>query len=113
MKKRFLWTVLGAAALFGFISIYRLLLPGDIPYPEIPMAAKVNTAIGVLGFFIASSGLGLLVAAISDVSLKLMRRQRPQIGRLIVVASAVGVGALMVIYYWNWLTVATAVSSPS
>lgn len=107
--KKLIWPGLLGIAILGFISIYRLLLPGDIPFADIPLVAKINTAIGVLGFFVASSGLGLMIAAVSEVSLRLMRRERPQFIRLVVSASAVCIGCLMVNYYWNWLSVVTAV----
>lgn len=110
MKRYLIWAILVVIAIFGFFSIYHLLLPGDVPYADIPLVAKVNTAAGVLGFFLASSGLGLLVATVSDASLKLMRRQRLQLSRLVVAVSVVGVGVLMVRYYWNWLATVTAVS---
>lgn len=105
---RFSWLTFVALALISFIAIHRLLLPSGVPYAEIPTEAKIYTSLGIVGFFTASAGVGVLLSGGARVIKNLMRRQQLQPKRMILGVALTAAGAIGVALYWNWLGLAVA-----
>lgn len=90
-------------ALLGFITFFNLLMPKDIPFSDIPISAKLNTALGVGGFFLAASGIGGFAAAVIGYVKCRLRQSEPTYTLMWISVLMVLGGVFMLRHYWLWL----------